>query len=176
MKVTVFIATSLDGFIARKNGDIDWLMKAQEKATGEDFGYDDLIQSIDYLVMGRGSFEAVLKFPEWPYYGTKVIVLSRTIKALPQGFEGKAELYNGSIEGLHNRFKREQCKGIYIDGGKTVQSFIMEGIVTDIIVTKIPVLIGDGIPLFGNPGKDISLNLVEAKGYTNGFVQLHYRL
>ncbi len=175
MKVTVFIATSLDGFIARNDGEIDWLIKASENAVGEEYGYNDLIQSIDYLVMGRGSFETVLKFPEWSYEGTKVIVLSKSMTAVPHALKDKVELYDKSIELLYKRCQQENCQSLYIDGGKTIQSFIRAGFVTDMMITKIPVLIGEGLPLFGNLEKDIPLKLVEAKTFPSGFVCMHYQ-
>lgn len=175
MKVTVFIATSLDGFIARNDGNLDWLTEASQSATGEEYGYDELVQSIDYLVMGRGTFEAVAQFPDWPYEGTKVIILSKKIEVLPKGLENKAELYRGSIEKLYERFQQEDCQGLYIDGGKTVQSFLRAGLVTDIIITKIPILLGEGLPLFGKLEKDIPLKLIEVKGFPSGFVRMHYQ-
>lgn len=175
MRVTVFIAASLDGFIARSNDSLDWLNEQSEKAAGEEYGYDALMASVDYLVMGRRTFEVVSGFPDWPYEGKRLIVLSRTLKKVPAGFEGRVELFGGSINELMARLQEESCEGIYIDGGRTVQSFLNEGLVTDIIITRIPILIGEGKPLFGKLEQDIQLKLVDVKPYPSGFVRTHYQ-
>ena len=175
MKLTVFIATSLDGFIARKDDNLDWLMGASKAAEGEEYGYNELMASIDYLVMGRSTFETVAKFPDWPYKGKRLIVVSKTMTEIPEGYEGRIDLHNGSIEDLLKRLQSENCRAIYVDGGKTIQSFLKRGLVSDLIITKIPVLIGEGKPLFGVVDEDIPLKLIEAKSYESGFVRLHYQ-
>ena len=159
-KVSVFIATSLDGFIARKDGSIDWLEKANATIPpGEDCGYQKFFDSIDTLVMGRKTFETVLAFESWPYGDKRVVVLS-------------SHSPRDLVEMLSNKGTRH----IYLDGGRTIQSFLKENLVSEITVTRIPVLIGEGIPLFSNVGKDVSWDHVSTHTYENGFVQSHYRL
>lgn len=177
MRASVFIATSLDGFIARKDGSIDWLMAAGgEPNDSEDFGYKTFFDTIDYMIMGRNSMEKVLSFPEWPYEGKRVIVLSRTLTAAPAALAGKIELYSGNLKELMMRLQDEGCQRVYVDGGKTIQTFINEGLITDLTITTIPVLLGEGLTLFGKTPADIKLNHVETIAYANGFVQSTYEM
>ena len=171
MKISVFIATSLDGFIARQNGDIDWLVNAGDANDPEDYGYGAFIATVDCIVMGRNTFEKVLSFPEWPYAGKRVVVLSRTLNTIPEQAAGKAELSAGPVEALAAKLRAEGHDRIYIDGGKTVQSFLGAGLVTDMTITRIPILIGSGLPLFGELPGDIHLDHIETKTYRSGFVQ-----
>lgn len=142
----VFIATSLDGYIARKNNEIDWLNQPTT-APGEDHGYNAFISRIDTIVMGRGTFEKVTTFDPWPYENTRVIVLSQSMSELPDTFQAKAELHRGSLEELLP--KLAGAKGIYIDGGKVIQSFLRLDLVDEMTITQLPVLLGAGMPLFG---------------------------
>ena len=176
MKVSVFIATSLDGFIARKNGNIDWLMAADSSDKSEDYGYQEFYDSIDCLVMGRNSLEKIIDFPEWPYEDKRVVVLSNTLKEVPAQHVDKFEIYSGSLKELVKRLETDGCKSLYIDGGKTIQSFINKGLVTDISITKIPVLLGEGLPLFGKTRRDIKLTHIETKTYPSGFVKSTYEM
>jgi dihydrofolate reductase len=176
MKISVFIATSLDGFIARLNGDIDWLVNAGDTNDPEDYGYRKFISTVDCLVIGRNSFEKVLFFPEWPYAGMRVVVLSRTLITIPEQAAGKIEISAGPVEQLAASLKAEGLGRIYIDGGRTVQSFLRAGLVTDMTLTRIPVLIGSGLPLFGELPRDIRLDHIETKTYRSGFVQSLYEL
>lgn len=176
MKVSVFIATSLDGFIARQNGDIDWLMSAGDPDDTEDYGYKAFSDSVDCMVMGRNSLEKVLSFSQWPYEGKRVIVLSSTMKQVPPQVAGKVELYSGPLQNLVNTLKAEACRRLYIDGGKTIQSFLREGLVTDLTITTIPILLGEGLPLFGTTGRDIKLKHINTEAYPNGFVISTYEV
>lgn len=176
MKVSVFIATSLDRFIARKDGDIDWLMDVGEAEPGEDYGYKVFNDTIDCMVMGRNSMEKVLSFPEWPYEGQRVIVLSNTLTTVPDALSGKIELYSGSLSNLVKGLESEGAKRLYIDGGKTIQSFLSEGLVTDMVITTIPVLLGEGLPLFGEIPHDIKLKHISTTTYPNGLVQSNYEV
>lgn len=176
MKISVFIATSLDGFIARPNGDIDWLLNADTTDGREDYGYEAFIATVDCLVLGRRSFEKVLSFPKWPYDGMRVVVLSRTVTTVPEQAAGKVELSAGPVEELAARLSAEGLGRIYIDGGKTVQSFLRAGLVTDVTITRIPILIGNGLPLFGELPGDIHLEHIETKAFPSGFVQSTYEV
>jgi len=172
----VFIAASLDGFIARLNGDIDWLINAGDTNDPEDYGYGKFIATVDCIVLGRRSFEKVLSFPQWPYAGIRVVVISSTLNTIPEQAAGKAELSAGPVEALAAKLRAEGHDRIYIDGGKTVQSFLGAGLVTDMTITRIPILIGSGLPLFGELPGDIHLDHVETKAFRSGFVQSHYEL
>lgn len=174
MQVSANIATSLDGFIARENGEIDWLPDLGDES--EDYGFSEFFSSIDCLVMGRNSLEVVLAFPDWPYEGKRVIVLSSSMKQIPEKVEGKVELYSGSLADLLEKLSTEHCSRIYVDGGRTIQSFLNEGLLTDITITTIPVLLGKGIRLFGEVKEDIFLGHNDTKSFPSGFVQSSYEI
>ena len=176
MKISVFIATSLDGYIARPNGDISWLMEADDSGGKEDYGYKEFSDTVDCMVIGRNSMEKVMSFPEWSYKGKRVIVLSNTLKEAPSQLQNKIELYSGSLIKLVAKLKDDGCKRIYIDGGKTIQSFINEELITDITITKIPILLGEGLSLFGKIKHDIKLNHIVSKSYPSGFVKSTYEI
>ncbi len=171
----VFIAASLDGFIARSDGDLDWLMKFD--TDGEDHGFDAMLASVEGLIMGRGTFEKVLSLGEWPY--TKpVIVLSRSLKQsdLPDHLRGKVRLSDAAPKILMEQLDGEGWKRAYVDGGKVIQSFLREGLIADMLVTRVPVLIGEGLPLFGAVPQDISLRHLETKAFPSGLVSSKYRI
>jgi len=170
---SVFIATSLDGFIARPDGTLDWL-PVPEPDGPEDYGYHAFMDSVDCLVMGRKSFETVLAFEPWPYEGKRVIVLSTTLESIPAGFESRAELFNGTPEAVAAKMEAEGVRRVYLDGGKTIQGFLRAGRVSDILITRIPILIGQGLSLFGSLSEDIALEHQRTSSYPNGFVQSVY--
>ena len=173
MKVTVYIATSLDGYIARPDRDIEWLHKPEYTIENETMGYTELMASIDYLVMGRNSFEKVLTFPTWPYPNNKVIVLSSTLEDIPEHLKDSVSI-QPCTDDLMEYLQTAGAKHIYIDGGQLIQSFLQANLVTNIIITQIPVLLGSGISLFGKLDTDIHLELQESISFKNGFVQSHY--
>ena len=173
--LSVFIATSLDGYIARLNGKLDWLEINKDQSKDEDFGYQNFISSVDCIVMGRNTFEKVVSFPEWPYANKRVIVLSRSLKQIPDQFCELAELYSGKVELLTVELQNQGIRHVYVDGGLTIQSFIRQGLLTDMILTQLPILLGKGIPLFGNTDGDIKLKLDHVKSFDSGFVQSKYR-
>ncbi len=177
MEYSVYIATSIDGFIATPDGGIDWLMEysADAKIKGE-FSYEQFISSIDVLIMGRNTFEKVLTFGEWPYEGTPLIVLSTTLTEVPADLQGKAETFNGSLEELDQLLTKREYKRAYIDGGRTVQSFLNEGLVSDLTLTRIPVILGGGISLFGTSDLPIKLNHEKTETNSVGFVMSRYRV
>jgi dihydrofolate reductase len=174
-RVSVFIATSLDGFIARKDGSLDWLDAANETVPpGEDCGYREFMQSVDALVMGRNTFEKVLSFGDWPYGDTAVTVLSRNPISLPDSLPSTVKHSSEDPQTLCKRLSNEGVKHIYVDGGITIQRFLAVGLVDDILITVIPVLLGEGIPLFGPLAQDIPLKHTGTKTFDFGFVQLQY--
>lgn len=171
---SVYIATSLDGFIARPNGDIDWLTDPAFTIPDENFGYEAFIDSIDALVMGRGTFEKVATFPEWPY-PKRVFVLSHSLTNVPDALQDKVERLSLSPHELVTYLSDRGYRHIYLDGGLTIQQFLRDGLVDELTITRIPVLLGEGIPLFGGTGADISLQHLRTTTYPNGFVQSVYK-
>lgn len=175
-RFSVFIAVSVDGFIARPNGDIDWLMRA-DKDDKEDYGYAEFIDSVDCVVMGRNTFEMVLRLnQDWPFHGTRVVVLSASLEAAPQPFKDRVEIHNGSISDLARRLRDDGHSRVYVDGGTTIRSFIRAGLIDDLTLTRIPLLLGEGRPLFGPVDRDVPLVHEVTHSYPNGFVQSVYRI
>ncbi len=174
---SVFIATSLDGFIARTGGELDWLDAANATIPeGEDCGYRAFIESIDVLIMGRKTYEQVLSFGKWSYGSKTVIVLSRNQIEIPEQLAQTVSHSSESPKELCDRLSKEGAKRLYIDGGITIQRFLTERLIDDITITVIPVILGKGIPLFGDLKKDISLKHIATKTYDFGFVQLTYEV
>lgn len=171
----VFIATSLDGFIAREDGDIDWLLSRDDP--DEDHGYRDFIRDIDGLVMGRGSFEAIARMGEWPY-DRPVLVLSRTLASgpVPAHLNGSVRFADLAPAAAMQMLAAEGWRRVYVDGGRIVQSFLREGLIADMVITQVPVILGAGRPLFGPTGGDIALTHVRTTAFPSGLVQSHYRV
>jgi len=172
MKTTVYVGTSLDGFIARKDGDIDWLVKYQNKEVHD--SYNEFISRIDAMVIGRGTYEKVLGFPEWPYE-KKVFVLSTSLKQISGILNEKATLVAMKPAELLNYLSDKGFSNIYIDGGKVIQSFLREDLVDELIITKVPELIGTGIPLFGYLDNDLRFEHIKTNIYSDGLVKSQYK-
>ncbi len=172
VKVSVYIATSLDGFIARENGDIDWLAGGE---SDEDYGYAEFMSAIDHVVMGRNTYEKVLTFGGWPYQ-KKVVVLTSRDLTIPPELADKVEALHLSPQKLMHELEHRGVRHIYLDGGVTIRRFLGEGLVDEMTITTIPVLIGKGIPLFGKLEKDVKLELIKSKSLKNGFVQNKYQV
>ncbi|WP_421557724.1 dihydrofolate reductase family protein [Pseudomonas canadensis] len=177
VKCSVFIAASVDGFIARPDGDIEWLHQpAYETAELKGVTYENFIATVDALVMGRKTLEKVLSFPEWPYEGTPVIVLSYQQLQIPAHLEGKVEVMAGDVTSLVATLAERGMKHLYIDGGQTIQAFLEAGLVNELIITRIPVLLGQGIPLFSQIGRELELRHIGTHESDNGFVQSRYQV
>ncbi len=169
MKASVFIATSLDGFIARADGAIDWLPIGDV----EEHGYEAFIASVDALVIGRKTYETVLAFDTWPYGEKPVFVLSTgTLSPAPPG--AVVEHMAGPPADIVSQLASRGVQHIYVDGGITIQRFLQAGLIQRLVVTRIPVLIGTGIPLFGPVSGDIVLTHVGTREYAIGLVQSEY--
>jgi len=175
MRVSVFIATSLDGYIARADGSLDWLEAQNARIPpGEDCGYADFMADIDVLIMGRETFDKVSSFPEWPYAGKRVIVLSH--RPLSGPYVRYVESQAGEPGEILSALNSERARHVYVDGGQTIQAFLRAGLVDDLVVTCIPVLLGGGRRLFGELKTDLLLETVSSRSYPFGFVQTAYRV
>jgi dihydrofolate reductase len=171
VKTNVFIGTSLDGFIARKNGDIDWLVPFADPEVNA--GYEEFIKDIDAVVIGRGTFETVLSFPSWPY-AQKVFVLSTTLKEVPDDVKSKATLVSMKPRELLTFLSREGYSNIYVDGGKVIQNFLREDRIDELIISRVPILLGSGISLFGYVEGEQTFRHLETRIYSNGLVRSRY--
>ncbi|MEM1126040.1 MAG: dihydrofolate reductase family protein [Bacteroidota bacterium] len=171
----VFIATSLDGYIAREDGALDWLLH-YEAAEGEDHGYADFMATIDTLVMGRKTFEKVLTFGAWPYQSTRVVVLSARGVEVPEALASRVEVLALEPAALLQHLGATGSRRVYVDGGQTIQRFLQAGLIREMIITRAPVLIGTGIPLFGVLSQDLNLEHMSTQAFANGLIQSRYRV
>lgn len=187
MKCSVYIATSLDGFIATPNGGVDWLdtcgktdLTEAEIASMGDMGFGALMGSIDCLIMGRKSMDTIagmdLTPEQWPYGDTRIIVLSTTVTSPPKSLEGKVELYSGEIRTLLSTLEQEGHQHAYIDGGTTIRAFLDLQEIDEMTITIAPILLGEGIPLFGKTAQSIRLTHAESTAFANNFIQCRYRV
>ena len=169
----VFIAKSLDGYIADKDGGIEWLY-AVTNPNNEDAGYNDFISKIDAIVMGSTTFKKVLSFGvEWPYK-VPVIVVSNSIKQIPEGYSDKIEITSGTPQEILKFAHDRGYKNLYIDGGQIIQNFLQENLIDEICITTTPVLLGGGISLFGELNKMKVLKHIKTKVYLGEMVQSTY--
>lgn len=184
MKCSVFIATSVDGFIAKNDGSVDWLHSAgnskADMGDRADMGFNDYVSSVDCIIMGRKCMQAIsnmnLSSEQWPYGDTRIIVLSNTLKEAPDNMKGKIELYSGDLNHLIDQLDSEGFKHVYVDGGTTIQGFLRLKQINEITITKAPILLGNGIPLFGKLENEIKLIQAEVIGFPNDFVQVKYKV
>lgn len=184
MKCSVFIATSADGYIATKDGGIKWLEKAgkldADMGEQSDMGFKNYMASVDCMIMGRKCMEKISSFnlpPEqWPYGDTRIFVLSKTVKEAPENLKGKVEFYSGEIPTLMSRLESEGYQQAYIDGGSAITSFLNLGLINEMTITRAPILLGEGITLFGKINKPIKLEDSQATAYPNGFIQIKYKV
>jgi dihydrofolate reductase len=172
MTISVFVGASVDGFIARANGDLDWL----PAGGGEPHGYTEFMASVDALVIGRNTFETVLTFDPWPYGRKRVVVLSSRPVDLSAAAGGVVEQMDGPPAQIVAQLAASGAHHLYIDGGITIQRFLSAGLIDRLIVTRVPVLIGDGIPLFGALLRDIRLRHVATQHYPSGLVKSEYHV
>src|SRR5438270_1082197 len=172
MKASVFVGTSLDGFIARRNGDFDFL----PAGGGEPHGYNEFIASVDAIVIGRNTFEKVLTLGPWHYGDKRVVVLSSRPVDLSAARGGVVEQMAGPPAQIVAKLAATGAHHLYVDGGITIQEFLRAGLIQRLIITRVPVLIGDGIPLFGSLPRDIRLRHVATRQYPSGLVSSEYHV
>jgi dihydrofolate reductase len=173
----VFVGVSLDGFIARPNGDLDWLM-GEGGGDSSEHGYNEFIAGIDAIVMGRKTFEKVLSFDKWYYGNKRVVVLSHQPLDLSvaQARGGVVEQMAGSPAEIVSKLDASGARHVYVDGGVTIQQFFRAGLIHRLIISRLPVLIGEGIPLFGSLLHDIRLTHVTTRTFPGGMVQSEYHV
>jgi dihydrofolate reductase len=172
MIATVFVGVSVDGFLARPSGALDFLPD-----DCEEHGYEAFFASVDALVIGRGTFETVLAFEKWPYGTKPVFVLASApldLTRLPAG--ASIERLSGAPAEIAARLEARGFGHVYVDGGITIQRFLRAGLIRRLIVTRVPVLIGDGRPLFGPLDADVKLRHVATRSYPSGLVQSEYEI
>ena len=170
MKASVFIGTSVDGFIARPNGSFDFLDHGGE----EPHGYEEFIATVDAIVMGRNTYETVLGFGAWPFEKPVFVLSSRSLKSPPAG--AVVEHLSGEPAEIVSQLDGRGVGHAYIDGGETIQRFLRAGLIQRMIITRVPVLIGEGIPLFGSLPHDLLLEHIATQHYKTGLVQTEYRI
>ena len=190
MKCSIFIAPSVDGYIATEDGRVNWLETlskpiSEEEASSDlmkhfNMSFPNYIQGVDCMIMGRKLMEVLSNFdltPEqWPYGDTKIIVLSHTIKEPPENLKNKVQIYSGSIEELITQLEKEGYKHAYVDGGTTITAFLNLGLIDEMTLTQAPVLLGAGIPLFGKLFKQIKLEDAQATAFPNNFIEIKYTI
>jgi len=171
-KISIYIAASIDGYIARENGDLDWLDRVGDQ--DEDYGFKKFLDSVDAVILGRKTYEVAATAygtEKWPYHGKKMIVLSKTLQTVI----AEAQVYSDNLADLTTKLYSEGVRHIWVDGGKTISQFLSLGMVDEMIISIIPILLGSGIPLF-NINKEVDCRLISSQSYASGLVQLHYQM
>ena len=175
MRASAFLATSLDGFIAREDGGVDWL-SGYEPSAAEDYGFGAFLKTVDAIVMGRHTYETVLALGHWYYGQTPLVVLSTRELAIPERLAATVEHWSGTPAEVVSRLAARDALHLYVDGGLTIQSFLRDGLIHRMVITRIPVLLGKGIPLFGELQHDVQLRHVDTRTFANGLVQSEYEV
>lgn len=168
-KISIYIAVSIDGYIARKDNSLDWLDRVG--GFDEDYGFQKLLSRIDAVVLGRKTYEIASTVPD-PYPGKRVVVLSNSLHSIKEGME----LYRGDLTQLISKLYREGIKHIWVDGGATISQFLESQLVDTMTLSIIPLILGGGVPLFNVIGKEIPCRLISSQSYQSGLVQLNYEI
>jgi dihydrofolate reductase len=171
-KVILYIAVSLDGYIAKPNDNLSFLSIVQKD--GEDYGYSDFVKSVDTVILGRKTYEWVMSHvPEFHHADRNSFVITRT----PRPSIGKTHFYTGNLKELISRLKSEEGKNIFCDGGaEIVNELLKEGLIDEFIISIIPILVGDGTKLFKDGRPEQKLELISVKQFDKGLTQLHYKI
>lgn len=174
MSNLVFVGTSLDGYIADRNGGLQWL-ESIPNPDKDDLGWGAFMDRIDGIIMGRKTYETVMGFGiEWPYE-KKVYVLSQTLTSLPEELKNRVSLMKGTPAEITAKLRKKGCKNLYIDGGHTIQEFLSDDLIDELIITKLPILLGGGTPLFGDLPDHMMFEHVETKVYLDELVSSRYK-
>ena len=170
-KVILYISMSLDGYIAPKDNSLEFLSMVEKE--GEDYGYNDFVQSVDAVIIGRKTYEKVIAMGyEYPHSDKDVYILTRTAKPSIGNFK----FYTGDLSRLVNYLKGQAGKNIYCDGGAEIANELMKNtLVDEFIISVIPILLGEGIRLFKEDRPEQRLELISSKQYEKGLIQLHYK-
>ena len=168
----IYVAASLDGFIAEADGGLDWLNQIPNPAQS-DFGFAEFMDTVDALIMGRYTFEKVLEFGEWPY-NKPVFVLSSKRIEIPTPLENKVELMHGDVLNVVKVLNSKGFMDLYVDGGKTIQEFLKRDLIDEMVLTWVSIILGDGIPLFGNIGSKRKFKLIKTEMLNEYLVKQHY--
>ena len=166
---SVYIATSVDGYIARPDGGLDWL--ARVEVAGEDYGYAAFFAGVDALVIGRNTYDTVLGFGQWPYTGKRCVVLTHR----PAEPRDGVEFFAGEPGSLLERLALDGIRHVYLDGGAVIRQCLAVGLVDELTLSLIPIVLGAGIRLFAGGEPELGLRLVECRSWPTGLVQLRYR-
>lgn len=175
IKCSVYIAASIDGFIAKPDGDIEWLDRFSTSELNG-LSFNDFMSTVDTLVMGRNTFDKVLSFEHWPYEAIPVVVLTSRKLVIPEYLQSKVRVESGSPDKLLSKLESEGKRHLYIDGGNTIQRFLQARLIHEMTITWVPLLLGKGISLFDSFGTEIPLRLIATTTSKNGFVQVRYEL
>jgi dihydrofolate reductase len=175
MQNSIFAVISLDGYVTRLDGSLDWRVRADNNDEEDKFGRTEFLQSITAVVMGRRTFLKCLAESEWPYPHQRVVVLTKSLKEAPAHLAEQVQLYSGDAADLADELSADGEARVFLDGGKATQAYLKANLVSDITIITAPVIIGEGMPLFGGPLEhDLFLTHVETRAFQNGFVQSTY--
>lgn len=169
-KISVYIATSIDGFIAREDGGLDWLDRVG--GFDEDYGFQKLLDSIDAVILGRNTYEIAASVSDWPYKGKRIVVLSNSLKTVRK----EAELFQGELTNLVSQLHSDGIKHVWVDGGVTISQFLKLGLVDFMTLSVIPVVLGSGMPLFTKISKELPCRLISSQSFQSGLTQLNYEI
>jgi dihydrofolate reductase len=174
MRMSIFVGVSVDGFLARANGDLDFL----DAGGSESYGYEEFIATVDTIVVGRKTFEIVMGFGTWPYGERRVVILSSKPLDLAGASArgGRVEQMSGRPTDIASRLSADGAQHVYVDGGLTIQHFLGAGLIHRLVISRVPVIIGSGIPLFGALPQDVVLRHVGTKAFQSGLVQTEYEV
>ena len=169
IRASVFVGISVDGFLARKDHTFDFLPD-----DAEEHGYVAFMASVDAMVIGRNTYDTVRSFDPWPYGIKPVFVLSSRPFEMPPSAEAVVERMEGDPSEITHRLADRGFQHLYVDGGITIQQFLRAGLIQRLVITRVPVLIGTGIPLFGDLPRDVKLRHISTRDFPSGLVQSEY--
>lgn len=170
-KVVLYIATSLDGYIAKPNDDLSFLDIVQKE--GEDYGYFEFINAVDTVIVGRKTYDWVMKqVPEFPHADKNTFIITRTARPSI----GKTHFYTGDLKTLVLKLKSEEGKNIFVDGGaEVIHELLKQDLIDEMIISVVPILVGEGTRLFKSGRPEQKLELLNIKHFDTGLIQTHYK-